>query len=239
MMRRSVVAFIASAAAHAAVLAWAASFIPGREQPAEPAISVDYVTLPSPPKAPDAPLPTPAESLPVKSPAPPEIIPPRPVQVPRPQRPMAIAPTSPAPQVEAKADVPPADIAPPAVPGEVIAAIPAPSVSASPAGASRAPTNAVAALGAARSPVAYASNPKPVYPGIARQRGQEGRVMLHVVVRENGEPGEITILQSSGYALLDRAARDGVARWRFAAATVDGQPASGAIDVPVTFRLDE
>ena len=89
------------------------------------------------------------------------------------------------------------------------------------------------------SPVAYGGNPKPAYPVLARERGLEGRVVLRVEVLADGAPGDVTVAQSSGHAMLDRAARDAVARWRFAATTVDGQPVAGAIDVPVVFRLTD
>jgi len=131
-----------------------------------------------------------------------------------------------------------AELAAPASPG------PAPGDTA-PAAAAEAPvaTAALAAppMAAARavpsSPVAYAGNPKPPYPVLARERGLEGRVVLRVEVAADGVSGTIAVAQSSGHAMLDRAAQTAVARWRFAPATVDGQKVAGAIDVPVVFRL--
>lgn len=56
----------------------------------------------------------------------------------------------------------------------------------------------------------------PVYPSLARRRGQEGTVWvgIHVV---NGMLQEARILRSSGHALLDRAATDAIELWRFQA----------------------
>jgi len=263
-MRRSVLPFLGSAAAHAAVLALAASFLPGDPRTVEPVIAVEYVAVaapavqpPAPPAAPPAPVAPQPAAEPV--PAPPVAIPPpRPARVAavRPRPAPAVAPRGAVPpaadqgsEAAAVAAAPPADIAPSAIapsaaPPEAASTdrptAPAPAPAA-PAGAppGTGPARAVALAGVARSPVAYATNPKPAYPTLARTRGLEGRVVLRVSVGEAGAPGDIDVVQSSGYAVLDRAARDGVARWRFQAAMVDGRTVPGTIDVPVVFRLND
>lgn len=74
--------------------------------------------------------------------------------------------------------------------------------------------------------------PEPPYPPMARQEGREGLVELEVIVRHSGRVESAIVARTSGYADLDRAARETVvAKWRFPA----GQP--GHQYVRVSFRL--
>ncbi|MBF0132691.1 MAG: energy transducer TonB [Magnetococcales bacterium] len=84
---------------------------------------------------------------------------------------------------------------------------------------------------------AVQNNPKPVYPSLARRRGWEGLVLLHVEVDEMGHPQRVEIKQSSGFPILDRAAVDAVNRWQFVPARRGGVAVGGWVDVPVQFRL--
>ena len=68
------------------------------------------------------------------------------------------------------------------------------------------------------------SDRPPVYPEIARRRGQQGRVVLHVNVSAEGMPVAVTVAESSGYASLDTAALAAVQQWRFVPATRGGTP---------------
>lgn len=83
----------------------------------------------------------------------------------------------------------------------------------------------------------YIKNPKPAYPTMARKRGMEGKVILRVAVHANGTVKAVTIETSTGYALLDRAARMAVLRWRFAPAKRGGVAVDGEVLVPFEFRL--
>ncbi|WP_319549628.1 energy transducer TonB [Desulfogranum marinum] len=83
----------------------------------------------------------------------------------------------------------------------------------------------------------YQSNPKPVYPQLARRRGWEGVVMIKVLVLEDGSPSHIDLQQTSGYPLLDKAALKAVQKWHFVPATRDGIPVVGEVIVPVHFKL--
>ena len=84
---------------------------------------------------------------------------------------------------------------------------------------------------------AYLDNPKPSYPSMARKRGMEGRVVLRVRVGSDGTVKSVQVEQSTGYALLDRAARTAVLRWRFAPATRGNTAVEGEVLVPFDFRL--
>ena len=83
------------------------------------------------------------------------------------------------------------------------------------------------------------SNPPPRYPHLARQRGQEGQVVIRVRVSADGNARSVTVRQSSGYHLLDDAAAKAIRRWRFVPASFAGVAMAGTVDVPVTFRLTE
>lgn len=81
--------------------------------------------------------------------------------------------------------------------------------------------------------------PDPDYPPLSRERGEQGVVMLQLVVDATGRLGEVSVLRSSGFARLDKAARAAVQRWRFQPAIEDGQPVAAQLTLPVRFTLDE
>ena len=83
------------------------------------------------------------------------------------------------------------------------------------------------------------SDRPPVYPEIARRRGQQGRVVLHVNVSPEGMPVAVTVAESSGYASLDAAALAAVRQWRFVPATRGDTPVPAVAEVPVRFRLTD
>lgn len=84
----------------------------------------------------------------------------------------------------------------------------------------------------------YLNNPRPAYPTLSRRLGEEGRVMLRVLVRADGTPAEITVYASSGYARLDEAALDAVRRWRFTVRR-GGAAVAAPVLVPISFTLKE
>lgn len=84
-----------------------------------------------------------------------------------------------------------------------------------------------------------AANPSPKYPRLARQRGQQGRVILRVSVKADGKVADIAVHHSSGFRLLDRAALKTVQGWSFTPARQHGKPVAGRVDVPVAFRLHD
>ncbi|MGC9215472.1 energy transducer TonB [Acidithiobacillus sp.] len=86
---------------------------------------------------------------------------------------------------------------------------------------------------------AYAHNPAPDYPQSARWEGEEGTVLLRVLVNVAGLPEKITIARSSGYTSLDQAAEKAVQHWRFTPGTSDGKPVTMQVEVPIRFRLTD
>ena len=80
-------------------------------------------------------------------------------------------------------------------------------------------------------------NPAPRYPYLSRANGEEGRVILQVVVDKYGLASEITIVQSSGYRRLDKAATKAVKKWKFQPALKGEINVQGVVQVPVSFVL--
>ena len=79
----------------------------------------------------------------------------------------------------------------------------------------------------------------PAYPEMARRRGQQGRVVLHVNVSAEGMPVTVAVVETSGFASLDAAAMSAVQRWRFMPATRAGTAVPAVAEVPVRFRLTD
>jgi len=85
--------------------------------------------------------------------------------------------------------------------------------------------------------VAYLNNPAPAYPSISRRAGEQGRVLLKVLVSEKGLAETVQLDSSSGYEKLDRAAIETVKKWSFIPAKRSNQPVSAYVLVPVKFSL--
>lgn len=92
--------------------------------------------------------------------------------------------------------------------------------------------------GPVQAQLAYLRAPLPRYPTAARRARMQGTVVLRVRIDMQGRPREVLIEQSSGYPLLDRAARLQVLRkWLFQPARVDGRITPAWALVPVNFNL--
>ena len=85
---------------------------------------------------------------------------------------------------------------------------------------------------------AYLNNPAPAYPSVSRRFGEQGRVLLRVLVSENGLAQSVQLDSSSGYEKLDRAAMEAVKKWSFIPARRSNQPASAYVLVPIKFSLN-
>ncbi|CAE6752983.1 hypothetical protein CFBP6600_17070 [Xanthomonas arboricola pv. corylina] len=85
----------------------------------------------------------------------------------------------------------------------------------------------------------YLSSPAPSYPVAALRAGQQGTVLLRVLVGTDGRPAEVSVQTSSGHRALDLAARSQVLRnWRFQPAMQNGQAVQAYGLVPVSFSLN-
>lgn len=85
---------------------------------------------------------------------------------------------------------------------------------------------------------AYLRNPAPAYPVAARRSGEQGTVVLKVLVSPDGAPARVELDQTSGSKSLDSAALDAVKGWRFVPARRGVQNIEGWARVPVVFRLE-
>jgi len=81
--------------------------------------------------------------------------------------------------------------------------------------------------------------PSPEYPWKAKRNNWEGTVHLRAEVLPNGKIGEILILDSSGYEILDQAARKAIKTWRFKPALKNGTAVICYKEIPVRFQLEE
>lgn len=70
-----------------------------------------------------------------------------------------------------------------------------------------------------------------VYPDLARKRRQEGTVVMEFLINSRGMPEDIRITKSSGFNLLDSAARRTIVR------AAPFPVIKGNIEVPITFIL--
>lgn len=87
--------------------------------------------------------------------------------------------------------------------------------------------------------VAYLNNPPPKYPSMAKRMGEQGRVMLRVLVSVNGAAEDVKLLASSGSELLDDSALKAVRRWKFIPAKLGEAAVAAWVQVPVVFKLNQ
>lgn len=86
---------------------------------------------------------------------------------------------------------------------------------------------------------AYLHNPSPRYPTLSRRMGEEGRVLLRVLVAKNGSAETVQIETGSGSRRLDQAALEAVKEWTFVPAKRNNQPISAYVLVPIKFSLQD
>jgi protein TonB len=87
------------------------------------------------------------------------------------------------------------------------------------------------------APARARETPQPQAPDSARREGKEGRVLLRVLVDEDGRTKAIEVNQSSGHDMLDRAATEAIKKWRFVPARAGGKPIETWVKVPIEFQL--
>jgi protein TonB len=84
----------------------------------------------------------------------------------------------------------------------------------------------------------YLENPAPPYPSVSRKSGEQGRVILRVLVNERGTADEVQMRTSSGHPRLDESARETVRRWKFVPAKRGAEPVPAWVLIPISFRLE-
>ena len=83
----------------------------------------------------------------------------------------------------------------------------------------------------------YLNNPAPLYPTNARDRGIEGKILLEVVVKEDGSALNVKLITSSGSSLLDESAIESVKNWQFIPAKKFGKFVQAKVIVPIEFKI--
>lgn len=186
--------------------------------PAE--VLAQFIEPPAPlvkpvPPAPPTPAVTPPKKVVVKTrtPAPPK------------QQPLAIADSTPSPNAPTGVIAPPvqASLAPiaeaPAAPAPP--APPAPPVVQMPS-----------------SNADYLQNPKPAYPPLSKRLGEQGKVVIRVLIGVDGVPQKAEMRQSSGFDRLDQAALTTVLKWRYVPGKRGGVAEEMWFNVPINFVLE-
>lgn len=79
--------------------------------------------------------------------------------------------------------------------------------------------------------------PQPPYPPTSKQNGEQGRVVVAVVVSPAGRVTSASIVQSSGYSRLDQAALNAARNISFRAKSGGAPRSSVTIQVPYRFKL--
>lgn len=180
--------------------------------PAPPTVML--AVLEAAPQPAQAPAPQPVRTVPLQRPQPHPKVAPLPT-------PVSAAPSA----VTAPAAAVPASAAPAAAAEPVAPASPAPATP--------------ARLPLVTSGVQYLTAPQPVYPAAARRRGDEGEVLLRVLINAQGGVEQIALERSSGIVSLDQAAREAVARARFQPYVEQGRAQPAYVVVPIKFQLNQ
>jgi protein TonB len=147
-------------------------------------------------------------------------------------------PPPPAPQPVASPNLPPAPNAPtgvtepqPAPPpiNTPVAAVPAPAPP---------PAPAPAKVELPSSDADYLQNPHPAYPPASKRMGEQGKVIVRVLIGVDGTAKDAELKQSSGFDRLDRAALDTVRKWRYVPGKRGGVAEAMWFNVPINFVLE-
>jgi TonB family protein len=80
---------------------------------------------------------------------------------------------------------------------------------------------------------------KRVYPQEAREKGWEGTVKFEAALGKDGYVRTVTLIQSSGYKVLDDAAKKAIKKWHYQPATQDGKPIEWRVRINYVFNLEE
>jgi TonB family protein len=81
------------------------------------------------------------------------------------------------------------------------------------------------------------NNLPPIYPPEAYDRRQQGSVTLRIHVAADGHVTAVDLAESSGYPLLDNAARTAVFVWHYKPGQgADGNPAPSVVDFIFEFK---
>lgn len=167
---------------------------------------------------------------PADRPAPPPPPPPKPRVTPPAPAPVIAA--APAPAREAT----PAFVAP--EPSPVPAAVTAPATPPAPPAPPAAPAAPAVPKLIPASALRYTHLPQQVYPLTSRRLGEQGTVLVKVVVDVQGRPRLVALHQSSGHARLDEQALTAMRAARFSPYLDNGVAVEAMAIAPLAYELD-
>ncbi|WP_042673030.1 energy transducer TonB [Variovorax sp. CF313] len=166
---------------------------------------------------------------PKADPPPPPPPPPQPkAKAPPPPRPQAIREPKPtlAPQAPVGTTEPPPPATPPAPPAPPTPPAPPPAPPAPPA------------VQMPSSNADYLQNPKATYPAMSKRLGEQGKVIVRVLVGVDGLPKSAEVKKSSGFDRLDEAAVEYIMKCRFVPGKINGVVQAMSYDAPVNYVLN-
>jgi protein TonB len=146
----------------------------------------------------------------------------------KPQAQTAPTPPKPMPSTE------PAPVVAQAAP----AAPAAPAIEATTVAAAPAAPPAPARIELPSSDAAYLNNPRPTYPALSKRLGEQGKVVVRVLIGVDGTAQQVEIKRSSGFDRLDQAALATVRSWRYLPGKRNGVPEAMWYDAPINFVLE-
>ena len=195
-----------------------------------PVMAISQAEPPPPPPPPKPPEPVkppePPKTPPLPKPVPPVLTPPTTSQPPTPATPeppaVLAAPTA-APTAPAGPAAPPAPPPPPAPPA------PAPAPPAPPPPAK---------VELPSSKADYLHNPPPDYPRMSKRLGEQGKVVVKVLIGEDGRAQKVELLTTSGFERLDKSAMEAAMRWRYVPGKRGGVAEAMWYQVPIQFTLE-
>ena len=85
--------------------------------------------------------------------------------------------------------------------------------------------------------VAYQPDADAYYPSFSKRSGEQGAVVVRLIIDESGNVEDVALLQSSTFPRLDRAATDIGKRYRFKPFLVNGSPQRITTNLLIKFNL--
>lgn len=148
-----------------------------------------------------------------------------PVAIPTP-KPVAVADSTPTPHAPT---------------GVIAAPVPTPSPSPpiqAPVAAATTPAPVEPKIELPSSDAEYLQNPDPIYPAQSRRMGEQGKVVVRVLIGTDGLAQKVEIRQSSGFERLDEAALKSVKNWRYVPGKRAGVVQAMWFSVPINYVLE-
>jgi len=85
--------------------------------------------------------------------------------------------------------------------------------------------------------VIYQPDADPYYPSFSKRAGEQGEVVVRLIIDETGVVEDARLLQSSSYPRLDRAAMEIGKRYRFKPYLINGSPTKISTNLLIKFNL--